>query len=236
MGRLCLEVFQFPDQPSVYEVCRFLNFSFQSSITPHTTRVKGLILTMGPRSLMVIVNRNHFGTPKFTQSTPPWKKHWTDFISIPWLFRKKSPENLRYQKTWTTNLKNTKNLSCREGRWTCFCSLHTSSYVSSEFCTFRCLVGDVCQRYGPLVHNVVRNPWTSLKLWFPMPLFVRSTVCVTPLVYGMWVVEVDGLPNSWSSWLWIPLYLCTNSLFKKEKLEKSDLLNDSVNLKNLFII
>jgi hypothetical protein len=32
----------------------------------------------------------------------------------------------------------------------CFCPAYTSSYVSSEFCTFRCLVGDVCQRYGPL--------------------------------------------------------------------------------------
>ena len=36
-----------------------------------------------------------------------------------------------------------------------------------------------------------------------MPLFVRSTLCVTPLVWGMWVVAAAGIPNSWSSWLWI---------------------------------
>ena len=36
---------------------------------------------------------------------------------------------------------------------------HTPSYVSSEFCTLRCLVGDVCQRYGP-----VRLIWTEFCL------------------------------------------------------------------------
>ena len=36
-----------------------------------------------------------------------------------------------------------------------------------------------------------------------MPLFVRSTLCVTPLVCTMWVVAPAGLPNSWPSWLWI---------------------------------
>ena len=36
-----------------------------------------------------------------------------------------------------------------------------------------------------------------------MPLFARSTLCVTPLVCGMWVVAAAGLPNSWPSWLWI---------------------------------
>ena len=36
-----------------------------------------------------------------------------------------------------------------------------------------------------------------------MPLFVRSTLCVTPLVCAMWVVAAAGLPNSWTSWLWI---------------------------------
>ena len=36
-----------------------------------------------------------------------------------------------------------------------------------------------------------------------MSLFVRSTLCVTPLVYAMWVVAAAGLPNSWPSWLWI---------------------------------
>jgi hypothetical protein len=32
--RLCLQVFQFHDQPSVREVCRFLNFSYKSFISP----------------------------------------------------------------------------------------------------------------------------------------------------------------------------------------------------------
>jgi hypothetical protein len=36
-----------------------------------------------------------------------------------------------------------------------------------------------------------------------MSLFVRSTLCVTPLVYAMWVVAAAGLLNSWPSWLWI---------------------------------
>jgi hypothetical protein len=58
----------------------------------------------------------------------------------------------------------TLTVSCRSpdklgGRSNSLCSgvAHTSSYVSSEFCTFRCLVGEVCQRYYPLTDTSGRK-------------------------------------------------------------------------------
>jgi hypothetical protein len=92
-----------------------------------------------------------------------------------------------------------------------------------------------------------------------MPLFVRSTLCVTTLVCGMWVVAAAGLPNSWPSWLWIrqlsdpllsvwPFLQPKNlfvfstffqfvpiSLFKKEKLAKSDLFDSSDSHENFVL-
>ena len=45
----------------------------------------------------------------------------------------------------------------------CFCAVHTTSHVSSEFCTFKCLVGHPCQRCGPVSRKTVGRWSTSLK-------------------------------------------------------------------------
>jgi hypothetical protein len=70
--------------------------------------------------------------------------------------------NGRTKCTLTVSCRNPDKLGCRSNSL-CFWAAHTSSYVSTKFCTFRCLVGDVCQRYGPLTHNAVWKPWVSLK-------------------------------------------------------------------------
>ena len=53
-------------------------------------------------------------------------------------------------------------MSCRRpGKLGCrsnspsFCEAQATSHVSSELCTFRCLVGHVCQRCGPVSRNTV---------------------------------------------------------------------------------
>ncbi len=70
--------------------------------------------------------------------------------------------NGRTKCTLTVSCRRPDKLGCRSNSL-CVCVAHTSSYVSAKFCTFRCLVGDVCQRYGSLAHNAVWKPWTSLK-------------------------------------------------------------------------
>ena len=91
----------------------------------------------------------------------------------------------------------------------CFCTEHTSSYVSSDFFTFRCLVGDTVLSHTLEGENVVNS-------------------------------ADAGLPNSWTTWLWIRwlsdpllslwsflydqkifffhfLSVCTNFIFSKKK-------------------
>ncbi len=52
----------------------------------------------------------------------------------------------------------------------CASVLCTHPHVSSEFCTFRCLVGEVCQTYGPLSHTAVRKHLEHLSSNdFPSP-------------------------------------------------------------------
>ncbi len=89
-----------------------------------------------------------------------------------------------------SDLQRPDKLGCRSNSL-CFCAPHTSSYVFSKFFTFRCLVGDVCQGYGP---------FTFLQL------------SVRFLFFSL-------------SFQFVP-----NSLFKKEKLSKCDLLNVSETL------
>ncbi len=47
-----------------------------------------------------------------------------------------------------------------------FCVVYTSSHVSSEICTFRCLHGHVCQRsFGVVCHevrNIVKNSQVTI--------------------------------------------------------------------------
>ena len=69
----------------------------------------------------------------------------------------------------------------------CFCAAHTSSYVSSEFCTFRCLVGEVCQRYCPLPQTAVRKHLEHLSSNdFPTP--------------GLYYLKIHSLHHTTSLW------------------------------------
>ncbi len=43
---------------------------------------------------------------------------------------------------------------CRSN-WVSFCTVYPTSHVSSEFSTFRCLIGRVCQRDGPVSPKTV---------------------------------------------------------------------------------
>jgi hypothetical protein len=53
-------------------------------------------------------------------------------------------------------------LGCRSNSL-CVCVVHTTSHVSSEFFTFKCLVGHVCQRCGPVSWKTVGRWSTSHK-------------------------------------------------------------------------
>jgi hypothetical protein len=63
----------------------------------------------------------------------------------------------------------------------------TTSHVSSELCTFRCLVGHVCQRCGPVSHNTVGTMVDVCQV-----MIVHTIICkiqasrLTTLVSNEW--------------------------------------------------
>ncbi len=87
----------------------------------------------------------------------------------------------------------------------CFCVTHVHSHVSSEVCTFRCLVTDVCQRSGPVTCNEVRKYGEDLSSDdFRCPyLPVRNTLSSSLLLCVMRVVAAAVALHSWYSCLWI---------------------------------
>ena len=62
-------------------------------------------------------------------------------------------------------------------------------------------VKDTVLSHTMYCENVVNI--SQVMISHDMSLFVRSTLCVTPLVWVMRVVATADLPNTWTSWLWI---------------------------------
>ena len=57
--------------------------------------------------------------------------------------------NRRTKCALTVSWRSPGKLGCRSNSPS-FCAAQATSHVSSELCTFRCLVGHVCQRCGPV--------------------------------------------------------------------------------------
>jgi hypothetical protein len=60
----------------------------------------------------------------------------------------------RTKCTFTVSCRRSGKLGCRSNSPS-FCVAQVTSHVSSEFCTFRCLLGHVCQRYGSVSRKTV---------------------------------------------------------------------------------
>ena len=62
--------------------------------------------------------------------------------------------NRRTKCALTVSCRRTGKLGCRSNSPS-LCAAQATSHVSSELCTFRCLLGHVCQRCGPVSRNTV---------------------------------------------------------------------------------
>ena len=79
--------------------------------------------------------------------------------------------NRRTKCALTVSYRRPGKLGCRSNSPSC-CAAQATSHVSSELCTFRCLVGHVCQRCGPVSWKTVYH--SSSVTFFPWlsPLFI----------------------------------------------------------------
>ncbi len=106
--------------------------------------------------------------------------------------------NERTNYSLTMSFRRPVKLGCRSNSL-CFCTTHTSSHVSSELCTFRCLHGHVCQRScGVVCHevrNMVKNSQVTITHVLDCNIHTRGP-CTSKSTIWYWLLSSICFPGS----------------------------------------